>query len=161
MNASRAGAPASLRRTLGRFSTGVAIVTTAAGDRAHGMTLNAFMSLSLEPPLVAIAISDGARMADLLPAVGRFGLSILGAGQRALAEHFAGGDAARHIGFEWHDAVPLLRDALGHLVCEVSDVLRHGDHLLVIGRVVHHHSRAGAPLVFFAGRLEVTAWLGS
>ena len=160
MTASQAAAPASLRRTLGRFSTGVTIVTAAAGDRAHGMTLNAFMSLSLDPPLVAIAIADGARMAALLPAAGRFGLSILGAGQRALAEHFAGAEAVRHIGFEWHESVPLLRDALGHLVCEVTDVLRRGHHLLVIGRVVHHHSRAGAPLVFFAGRLEVTAWLG-
>ena len=79
-----------LRRTLGLFATGVTIITTRAGEQVHGMTANAFMSVSLEPPLVLISVDRRTRMCQLLHEGRRYGVSVLHEDQSALSDLFAG-----------------------------------------------------------------------
>ena len=78
------------RRTLGMFATGVTIITTQSGDQVHGMTANAFMSVSLRPPLVLISVDKRAKMNNLLREGVRFGVNVLAEDQRELSDHFAG-----------------------------------------------------------------------
>src|ERR671922_284460 len=84
------GDPAvAFRRTLGMFATGITVLTTRAGETVHGMTANAFMSVSLRPPLVLVSIDRRARMSNLLHEGTRFGVNVLEVGQAALSDHFA------------------------------------------------------------------------
>ena len=82
--------PIAFRRTLGMFATGVTVLTTRVGEQVHGMTANAFMSVSLQPPLVLISIDRRARMGALLHEGTRFGVSVLEAKQTGLSDRFAG-----------------------------------------------------------------------
>ena len=79
-----------LRQTLGMFATGVTVITTLVSEQIHGMTANAFMSVSLEPPLVLISVDRRTKMCSLLHQECRFGVSVLADGQRALSDRFAG-----------------------------------------------------------------------
>ncbi|HEY6566121.1 MAG TPA: flavin reductase family protein, partial [Actinomycetota bacterium] len=125
------------RRTLGMFATGVTIVTTLAGDQVHGMTANAFMSVSLAPPLVVISVDRRARMHQLLNEGRRFGINVLADDQRVLSDHFAGRrlDGAGEPAFVSVRDTPLVDGALAHLVARVVRSAWGGDHSLFIGRV--------------------------
>jgi flavin reductase (DIM6/NTAB) family NADH-FMN oxidoreductase RutF len=84
------GDPAlAFRRTLGMFATGVTVLTTRTQEQVHGMTANAFMSVSLRPPLVLVSVDRRARMSNLLHEGTRFGVNVLAADQAALSDHFA------------------------------------------------------------------------
>jgi flavin reductase (DIM6/NTAB) family NADH-FMN oxidoreductase RutF len=141
-----------LRQVMGRFATGVTVVTTTDGDTIHGMTANAFMSVSLHPPLVLVSLGR-CRMGEMLPRTGRYGVSVLAHDQEHLAAHFA----AQRVSpveptFTWHDGLPLLDGALAHLGCRVVDVHPAGDHMLWIGEVEHLRYRDAEPLLFYTGR---------
>ncbi|MDQ3085960.1 MAG: flavin reductase family protein, partial [Actinomycetota bacterium] len=85
------GDPAiAFRRTLGMFATGVTVLTTRSEEQVHGMTANAFMSVSLRPPLVLVSVDRRARMSNLLHEGTHFGVNVLEAGQAALSDRFAG-----------------------------------------------------------------------
>lgn len=83
-----------LRKAMGRFATGVTVVTTAQRDVVHGMTANGVMSVSLDPPLVVVSLGD-CKMDGLLPRTRRYGISVLGAEQEALARHSRAGPSRR------------------------------------------------------------------
>src|ERR1700761_4646395 len=103
-----------LRNVMGRFATGVTVVTTTHRDTIHGMTANAFLSVSLRPPLVLVSLGR-CRMSEMLPRTGRYGVSVLACDQEHLAAHFAGQRAAPEPPqFAWHDDLPLLDGALAH-----------------------------------------------
>jgi flavin reductase (DIM6/NTAB) family NADH-FMN oxidoreductase RutF len=146
-----------LRKTLGMFATGVTVITTREGDQVHGMTANAFMSVSLEPPLVLISVDRRTRMCGLLYGGRNFGVSVLSEGQAALSDRFAGrpaleGTAPR---FEVVHDTPLVEGALAHFVANVDRSYWGGDHSLFLGRVEYAHYREdGAPLLFHGGRYE-------
>lgn len=145
--------PRSFRNTLGRFATGVTVVTTAGPDGVHGMTANAFTSVSIDPPLVLVAVAKQARMHAHLLAARRHGVSVLSVEQEALAWHFAG----RHreglsVPLVWKRDVPLLQHALAHLVCTVESTYPGGDHTLFVSRVEELWHRDGSPLTFYRGR---------
>jgi flavin reductase (DIM6/NTAB) family NADH-FMN oxidoreductase RutF len=151
---SRGSAPARLRRAMGRFATGVTIVTTAQRDQVHGMTANGVMSVSLEPPLIVVSLG-ASKMDELLPRTRRYGVSVLGAEQEGLARHFAGRpveDVAPR--FTWWKELPFVDGALAHVGCRVEAIHEAGDHRLWIGRVEHMEYRDGDPLLFYAGRFE-------
>jgi flavin reductase (DIM6/NTAB) family NADH-FMN oxidoreductase RutF len=145
--------PAQIRRTLGRFCTGVTVVTTADEDgEIHAMTANAFTSVSLDPPLVLVSVDHRARMHRLLPRTGRYGVSILAADQERTALHFAGRPLAEHGDmFEWAGPFPLVRGAIAHVGCRLHGHHAAGDHTLYLGHVDHLSSRPGKPLLFHAG----------
>src|ERR671920_875554 len=144
--------PEAMRRTLGRFTTGVTVVTTARGGEVHAMTANAFTSVSLPPPLVLVSIDHRARMHALLPDTRHYGVSVLASDQERVAWHFAG-RPLREPGelFEWTGDVPFVRGAIARVGCSLHAVHEAGDHTLYLGRVEHLHSRPGEPLVFHAG----------
>jgi flavin reductase (DIM6/NTAB) family NADH-FMN oxidoreductase RutF len=141
-----------LRQVMGRFATGVTVVTTLERDTIHGMTANAFLSVSLHPPLVLVSLGR-CRMSEMLPRTHRYGVSILAHDQEHFADHFAA--RARtpvEPEFVWQEGLPLLDGALAHLVCRVVDVHPAGDHVLWIGEVEFLNHRDGEPLLFYTGR---------
>ncbi len=150
--------PVLYRRTCGRFGTGVTIVTTRVGDRVHGMTANAFMSVSLEPPLVLVSIAGRARIRRLVETAGRYAVSILEESQRRLALHFGGRpEKDLEIPFGERCGMPVIENGLGHVVARVVQTVEAGDHVLFIGRVEHMEYREGPPLLFYGGRFESLA----
>jgi flavin reductase (DIM6/NTAB) family NADH-FMN oxidoreductase RutF len=153
--------PARFRRALGRFATGIAVVTTVHDRQVHGMTANAFNSVSLDPPLVLVSLANGSRLHRLLPMSGRYGVSVLREEQEGLSRHFAAQGAAAEVAFVWREEMPLLAGALAHLVCTTVDVHPAGDHTLYIGRVEALDYSSGSPLLFYTGeygRLDVKLW---
>lgn len=141
-----------LRQAMGRFATGVTVVTTVHRETIHGMTANAFLSVSLRPPLVLVSLGR-CRMSEMLPRTGRYGISVLAHDQEHFAAHFAAQRPSPvEPTFVWHKGLPLLDDALAHLVCRVVDVHTAGDHVLWIGEVEHLDHRDGQPLLFYTGR---------
>ena len=121
------------------------------------MTANGFLSVSLRPPLVLVSLGR-CKMNELLPRSGRYGVSVLSHDQHHFAAHFAAQKAAPvEPTFSWQDGVPLLEDALAHLVCRVVDVHRAGDHVLWIGEVEYLAHRDAEPLLFYTGRFGTMA----
>jgi len=144
-------APADLRRAASRFATGVALVT-APGDLA--LVIDSFISASLDPPLVAFAPSRTSLTWHRMRRTGRFGVSVLDAAHAGSIRERArpGADRLAGLDVERLHGVPVLRDALTALVCDLEAEHPAGDHSIVIGRVLA--IRAGdlqPPLVFFDG----------
>ena len=151
------GDPAlAFRRTLGMFATGVTVLTARAGETVHGMTANAFMSVSLRPPLVLVSVDRRARMSNLLHEGTRFAVNVLEAGQAALSDRFAGRevDPTLEPRFELVHDTPLVEGALAHLVCRVVRSYWGGDHSLFLGQVEYARYGEGEPLLFHGGRYE-------
>jgi flavin reductase (DIM6/NTAB) family NADH-FMN oxidoreductase RutF len=151
------GDPAlAFRRTLGMFATGVTVLTTRVGEQVHGMTANAFMSVSLQPPLVLISIDRRAKMGALMHEGTRFGVSVLEARQTGLSDRFAGrvADDLPEATFEIVHETPLVEGALAHLVARVVRSYWGGDHSLFLGQVEFARYGEGRPLLFHGGRYE-------
>jgi flavin reductase (DIM6/NTAB) family NADH-FMN oxidoreductase RutF len=144
------------RDVLSRFASGVTIVTTRDADgRDRGMTVSAFCSLSLDPPLVLACIDHDATIADSVSAAEFFGVSVLAEDQELLSRRFADPDADRFDGVPFsrgRSGVALLDGALVHLECRI--VARHeaGDHTIVVGEVSAASGRDGRPLVHHRGQ---------
>jgi len=145
-----------LRRTLGMFATGVTVITTRKGEQVHGMTANAFMSVSLEPPLVLISVDRRTKMCGLLHEGWRYGVSVLCETQSALSDRFAGrpGDDLPQPRFDLVKDTPLVEGALAVFVARVERSYWGGDHSLFLGRVEYARQGPGAPLLFHGGRYE-------
>jgi len=145
-----------LRRTLGMFATGVTVITTLKGEQVHGMTANAFMSVSLEPPLVLISVDRGTKMCGLLHEGIHYGVSVLCATQSALSDRFAGrpGEDLPEPRFQVVKETPLVDGALAHFVARVEKSYWGGDHSLFLGRVEYARQNPGTPLLFHGGRYE-------
>ena len=146
--------PDALRTCCGRFATGVTVVTTRTPEGDHGMTISAFMSVSLDPPLVCISVGCGARMLPILRASGRYAVNILAEDMRAHALHFAGrSNAGLRDPFEDRHGLPVLRGATAVLVADVVQTVEVGDHVLLIGKVRHlEHRPMARPLLHHAGQ---------
>jgi len=143
---------AEFRRTLGMFATGVTVITIQIDQQIHGMTANAFMSVSLQPPLIVISVDRRARMNGLLREGVLFGVSVLEERQSVLSDRFAGRVTdGPEPDFELvHDA-PLVQGALAHLVARVVRSYWGGDHSLFLGRVEYVRYGEGTPLLFHGG----------
>jgi flavin reductase (DIM6/NTAB) family NADH-FMN oxidoreductase RutF len=130
-----------LRALMREVPAPVGVVTVTAGGQSAGLTVDSFVSLSLEPPLVGIALGRHAALHELLREAGAFALSILAAGQEHLAQHFARGvpPIGLWTGIETLDGElgpPLLAGSLGWLECRLSSEHPVGDHTLFVGEVV-------------------------
>ena len=147
--------PRNFRDTVGRFASGITVVTTTLEDSVHGMTVNAFCSVSLDPPLVLVAVDNGTHMHEVLQRSGRYGVSVLAEGQETLSQHFAGQPQENmEIPFVQQRDTPLLEGAVAHLVCRVIDAHPAGDHTLYIGQVEYLSYRNGTPLLFYTGEYQ-------
>lgn len=142
------------RQAMGRLASGVSVVTAIADGEPHGMTISSLISVSLQPPLLLVSLTAGARTTEAVSASGRFGVSILSAAQEMIARRFAspGSDhfADLPVTYGDHD-VPIVPSALVHLECAVDQTVTAGDHLLVVGEVLRVCQRAGDPLAFREG----------
>jgi flavin reductase (DIM6/NTAB) family NADH-FMN oxidoreductase RutF len=144
MRNDRSAAPEAFRRTMSAFTTGVTVVTTRSGDVLHGMTANAFASVSLDPPLVLVCIDVTAGLHELLDETGEFAVTILSAEQAELSVWFAsrrrphGQD--QFAGVPWRPApvsgAPVLLDGIAFLDCRVTEVYEGGDHSIFLGEVI-------------------------
>jgi flavin reductase (DIM6/NTAB) family NADH-FMN oxidoreductase RutF len=154
-----AAAPTRLREVMAQFATGV-VVLTVGGTNVHGMTANAFTSVSLDPPQVLCCVAHSAVMHTAMTKERHFGVSILAAGQEATARHFA--DKHRTLGpaqfqpLDWspgpRTGAPLLAGALAWLECELGAAYPGGDHSVFLGQVVTAACGDGdAGLLYFGG----------
>jgi flavin reductase (DIM6/NTAB) family NADH-FMN oxidoreductase RutF len=143
------------RDALGRFATGVCVITTIDAQKSVGMTVNSFASVSLDPPLVLWSLQNNSDMFDAFASPRHFAINILSKEQQGHANAYAKkGDhllQAEHYRIGKYGS-PIIRDALTTLECEFETCHDGGDHLIVIGRVRDMHTRpTGEPLLFFAG----------
>lgn len=141
------------RNALGRFASGVTVLTAEYEEKTHGMTANAFVSVSLDPPLILVSLDNRSNMHRILPHVRRFGISVLAEDQDAVSNHFAGRTVPElHIRHVYRKGLPLIGGAVAYFVVEVTDIHPAGDHTLYIARVDHFEANEGRPLLFYGGR---------
>jgi flavin reductase len=158
--------PADLRRSCGRFPTGVTVVTALSGDVGGGMTVSAFTSVSLDPMLVLICVRNTSAMRSLVLELRQFAVNVLSQDQQQHAEYFA--NPARPRGPVQFDAVdwspgastgaPILAGVSASLECDLDSIHEAGDHSIVFGRVLSCATSDGVdPLVFFASNFGTVA----
>jgi flavin reductase (DIM6/NTAB) family NADH-FMN oxidoreductase RutF len=146
------------RKVLGRFATGVTVVTTSQGDQRAGITVNAFCSVSLEPPLVLVCIEQRNYAHDLIMASGAFAVNLLSSDQADVSRCFAsqGPDkVAAFCGVQTHEEVtgaPVFDHCVGFVDCRVEAIYPGGDHSIFVGRVEALGGSDGPPLLYYSGR---------
>jgi len=137
---------------MGKFATGVTAILVNTDDGYHGMTANAFMSVSLDPKLVCVSIDHHANMFRMLKEAKQFSVNILSGNQVGLAKHFAKQqENCSKIEVEIINAVPILKNALASVTCSLYDAFEAGDHTLFLGEVNHLQEQDGDPLIFHQG----------
>jgi flavin reductase (DIM6/NTAB) family NADH-FMN oxidoreductase RutF len=146
----------SFRSIMGRFATGVTVITYTCDGQPAGMTANGFLSVSMKPPLVLVSVRCESRFTKHVQIGSCYGVNLLAERQQYLSGHFAGRpDEAVQPAFWQHESLPLLEDCLGYIVATVVDAHPAGDHILYIGEINHLALGAdAAPLIYFGGRYK-------
>jgi flavin reductase (DIM6/NTAB) family NADH-FMN oxidoreductase RutF len=150
---------AEFRRAMGCFATGVTILTLDNNGEVHGMTANAFASVSLTPPLVLVCVDHKAQTHAHLHAKKRFGVNVLAENQRSISEYYADSGRTSHemdksgAAFDrTRHGTPVLHGALAYLECRLHTAQDAGDHTIFIAEVEDLVVREGNPLLFFRGQ---------
>ena len=147
--------PSQFRQLLGRFATGVTILTvTTPQGHPLGMTANSLQSVSLRPPLLSVSVDREAEMHDAILQAREFVVNILSSPQETLARRFADEHEDRFDGIGYHlspEGLVLLDGALAHIECVRQAEYPTGDHTIVVGRVVGGATRDGRPLLYYRG----------
>lgn len=145
--------PSIYRRTCAQFATGVTVVTTLdSHGHPHGMTVNSFASVSLEPPLVLVSIDLRNAILGHFVSSSWFAVNVLAQHQEELSRRFASPAENRFLDIDWHagvSGVPLLDGVLAQMECSVVRAFEAGDHTVLIGEVRGARHGEGKPLVFF------------
>jgi flavin reductase (DIM6/NTAB) family NADH-FMN oxidoreductase RutF len=149
------------RDAIGRFATGVCVVTCHGPEGPAGLTTNAVSSLSLDPLLMLVCFDNGSRTLPNVRDAGRFAVNVLAAGQEELAAIFASkrlpAEKFEAVTHEIAHDVPVIDGALAWMACDLHEWIPGGDHTIGIGAVTHTYSREGEPLVFFGGGYRALA----
>ena len=146
---------ARFRRAMGKFATGVTVITFEHEGRTAGMTANAFLSLSVDPPMILVSVRAQSRFAQSVARGDTFGVSFLAEEHEALSRHFGGqpvaglDDPFAHTG-----GVPVLRGALVQIAARAEAVYEGGDHLISTAHVEALHESDGPPLLFYSGKYK-------
>lgn len=148
------------RKAMGSFATGVTVITVDYDGEVHGMTANAFASVSLDPLLILVCVDHKARTHNHLHARKRFGVNILAEGQRGISEYYARPAETHRQAEQEADArfdrtahgTPVLHDALAYLECRLHSAQDAGDHTIFIAEVEDVVVRDGDPLLYFRGQ---------
>ncbi|HTD84735.1 MAG TPA: flavin reductase family protein [Gemmatimonadaceae bacterium] len=147
--------PDEFRAVLGRFPSGVTVVTTKAADGTdQGMTVSAFSSLSLDPPLVLICIEKSASVHDALTTASGFIVNVLSAKQEQIARRFAIVDIDRFEGVGFARSAQgyaILDDVLAVIECDRVSLCEGGDHTIIVGEVETTRAESGTPLLYYRG----------
>lgn len=155
--------PRELRRALGRFATGITVVTTQSSGKLEGLTANSFSSVSLDPPLVLWSLREQASSLPCFLQSGWFAVNVLGSHQHHLSRHFAGELDDKFAGIAWGAGLggcPVLAESLACFECSVYNRLPAGDHVIFIGRVERLTHQDGEPLLYSGGEYCVPTRLG-
>lgn len=139
------------RRVMGKFATGVTVVTFEHEGQSSGMTANAFMSLSVDPPMVLIAVRKQARFAASVAPGDAFGINFMHEEHQALSSHFGGRPALQTPEFCTLAGSPVLAGALVQLAVRANAVHEGGDHLIYTADVLALEESDGRPLLFYSG----------
>lgn len=147
--------PPQFRQLLGRFATGVTVLTTraASGDPV-GMTASSVASVSLEPPLVLVSVDHKNDMHDALAAAQHFVLNVLGVDQEGLARRFAETETERFRGVSYREnarGIAVLEGVIAHIECAKQATVPGGDHSVFFGLVVGGDATEGRPLLYYRG----------
>ncbi|PFO05828.1 flavin reductase [Bacillus sp. AFS076308] len=146
------------RIAMGKFATGVTVIATDLDGDVHGMTANAFMSVSLDPKLVVVSIGEKARILEKIKRSKTFSVNILAADQQELSMIFAGQlKEHREVVFDRLDGKPVLAGAVVQIACDVRAEHVEGDHTLFIGKVTDIQLEDVEPLIFYSGRYRSLA----
>ena len=147
--------PSAFRELLGRFATGVTVVTTVAEDATPaGMTANAVTSVSLDPPLLLICVGKDTTMINHLARAEHFVINVLASDQEYISRHFAEPRDDRFSGVGYRPGphgIPLLDGALAHIECTKHSSFDAGDHTVFLGLVIGGTVETGDPLIFYRG----------
>jgi flavin reductase (DIM6/NTAB) family NADH-FMN oxidoreductase RutF len=147
--------PAHFRELLGRFATGVAVLTVAAKDgKPLGMTVSSLSSVSLHPPLISVCIDREAELHDVIIQAPEFVVNVLSSPQEELARRFSDKHEDRFDGIGYHsspEGLILLDGAIAHLMCERFGEYPGGDHTIVVGQLVGGTTSEGRPLLYYRG----------
>ena len=148
--------PRAFRRVMGRFSTGVAVVTFLRDGKPAGITVNSFLSVSADPPLVLVSLRKESSVIHHLDVGACYGVSFLTEEQLEIGLHFSGRAIENlEISFEEKDGTPLIRGSLAQVIGRVVDVHEAGDHFLYIAGVEHlWQGPESKPLIFYSGRYK-------
>ena len=143
------------RRALSRFASGITVVTLKDKDgNPHGITVSAFSSVSLEPPLILVCIDNAAGSHSAFYEGKRFVVNILNEDQSEHSNHFASQIADKFINVHHHEGlegIPVLKNALVNLECRLVEHFAAGDHTIFIGEIEQAHVNEGNPLVYYLG----------
>ena len=144
------------KEALRGWATGVTVVTARAGEKVHGMTVSAFSSVSLEPPLVLVCANRGSTTHGIIEEGGVFAVNILAAHQKEGSNVFASSkyedSRLERVGWtEGETGAPLIDEALASLECKVSSAHREGSHTIYIGQVEAVHTNDATPLLYYNG----------
>jgi flavin reductase (DIM6/NTAB) family NADH-FMN oxidoreductase RutF/DNA-binding FadR family transcriptional regulator len=145
---------ATFRSVVGHLATGVTVITCAVDGKPHGMTASSVTSLSADPPMMLACLNRSAPTSVAIRSAGGFVVNVLRAGQEHLAQQFARPSDNKFAGVATTDgalSMPVLREALAYLECEVCEQVDAGTHTVVLGRVVDASASAGEPLAYFRG----------
>ncbi|HZR59111.1 MAG TPA: flavin reductase family protein [Terriglobales bacterium] len=149
---------ADFRSCLGCFATGVTVITLDQDGEVHGMTANAFTSVSLDPPLVLVCINRLSRTYAYLQNKNRFGVNILAEDQKAISEYYAlpanTREKTQRVAVRFlptKNGTPMLEGALAQLECRTHDTQISGDHTIFIAEIEEVQVRKGKPLLYFCG----------
>ncbi|MDN3233167.1 MULTISPECIES: flavin reductase family protein [Priestia] len=141
------------RNAMGTFATGITVITTEINGDVSGMTANAFMSVSLDPKLIVVSIDKRSRLLGKIRESKKYGISILSEAQQEYSMIFAGQiKEKRDVEFDRLGGIPVLKEALLTLSCNVAAEHEAGDHILFIGEVTDLNINQGEPLVFYGGK---------
>lgn len=143
------------RQIMGRFATGVTVVTTRYGEQISGMTANAVMSLSLDPPLVVVSVDRQSNMHGHLTQGQCYAINVLKRDQEELSRRFAKPGPKDFSDLELTEAetgAPIFIDALAYVDCRVVEVVPAGDHDMFIGEPLAGETLDGEPLIFYSGQ---------
>lgn len=150
-----------MREVLGRFVTGVTVVTGLDADGPVGFACQSFASVSLDPPLVMFCAGHGSRSWPRIRAAGRFGVNILAEDQQELCDRFGSSRGRKFAGLDWHRSAwgtPAFDGVLARVHADIEAVHPAGDHDLVVGRVLGLEAlRADRPMVFYRGGFDLDA----
>jgi len=147
--------PTSFRRALGQFATGVTVVTTRdASGHPLGLTVSAFCSVSLHPPLVLVCVDHRSEANAAMRESGLFAVNVLGEEQEDVSRRFAAPGRAKLEAFPFVDGrhgLPLVPGALAHVECRVRSFHDEGDHAVWVGEVRSLSAHPGRPLLYHSG----------
>lgn len=144
--------PRDLRKAFGKFATGVTVITSKNGSQLHGMTANSFTSVSIEPPILLVCVSNRAKSLNVIKEGGVFGVSVLASDQQSVSDHFAGNPVFEEVTFASLGGIPTIKGAIAQFACSLMDAHAAGDHTIFVGEIKGYAHCDGEPLLLHDGR---------